>query len=883
MSSSSELEVVSRPRKPSSSPEVRRSGRARRAPRGPDATARPAAPMARTGSGPGMTGLPGALGALHGETVPSRRREADDSDGDLLPPIQHAQAASAAARQGPVASTSRMQLPPLPPLPPLPSLPPLGPTTTSTSAALNPSSSAPALGTASAPKPAPARSTSLAAPPQPVARRSRTPTDRTSAAPALPPRAAPPPKASYSSDEADDFFGARKPKPKMRVPAAARASSSAAAGGATAQGRASSGSATPRPTSPAKRPRPPTLDLSSSSSSDSDSSPRRNAIALSSDSDNGRSTKLTKALKLPAWTMQGSTVSGADRKRAAQGGGRNRKRKKLGESGSEAEVDECAGGRAGSQGKGKGKEKAAVEEGGSLKMGDDGDDHNDTDDSLELALVRTSKLKSVAPASSPPKLPPLRSSRKASARPEGLAVPDRPSAGPSPSASPYRSPRRALPNPHALLSSSPQHASHISLSSTSSDGHAGAMIALGSDDDDDDMPIDATLAAIRKSLAAARRDAATTSTAASRARSGAGAKPFSSPVKAASASPGGPSVRGGAGARATSGGAAAAMDDGEKVTVRLRMVFDPTRQAPEVAKRAYEREEVVEMGLHEPFESLFYELSLRRSIPRGDLVITHLRPSSSTTTTSSTSTSSQTLVSSSSSASIPASTKQTQLYEFGTAASLGLRSGAEPEMRAYTRDVWTKVREAARVEAEAKRLAHEDEVEAAAVGRARAAMSEEAQGERVGAGATASSKGGTGAVVLDLEDDDDDDEQELLPPPGARTAAPPSSDPPSPAAATAAATASTSSPTTAAVPAGLFPLTLRSSRTQSLSLAVKPSTTVTQLVRAFCRHFAIPPARQAKVVVEFDGERLQGAMTLDEARDEFDLEGEETFELRELA
>jgi len=652
MSSSSELEVVSRPRKPTSSLEVRRSGRARRVPRGPDETAAAAAPMARTGSGAGPTGLPGALGAHKGELVLSRRRGEDDSDDDLEPPIKHAQAGPAAAEQGPVASTSRMQLPPLPSLPPLPALPPLAPTTTSTSPALNPSSSAPALGSAPASKPAPARSASLAARPQPVARRSRTPADSTAAAappPAPPPRAAPPPKTSYSSDEADSFFGARKPKPKMRVPAAARAGSSAAAGGAAAHSRASSGSATPRPTSPgapalssfsvvprsprasgadscracraAKRQRPPTLDLSSSSSSDSDSSPRRNALALTSDSDDARPSKLTKALKLPVWAMQGSAVSGADRKRAAQGAGRNRKRKKLGESGSEAEPDEGAGGRAGARGKGKEKEKDA---GGLVEMGDgDGDDHGDTDDSLELALVNGSKRSlSKTLSSSPPKLPPLRSPRKRSLRADshtrcvaspcslalGSCAPkltsgsiscsfDRLSAGPAPAKSPYRSPRRALPNPHNLLSSSPQRASHISLSSTSSDHSAGMTIALGSDDDDDDdddMPIDATLAAIRRSLASARRDG--TKTTASTTGGAGGARPFSSPAKAASASPGGRSsgAEPGAGPR---GGAAAASGDDDKVTVRLRMVFDPTRQAPEVAKRAYEREEVVEMGL----------------------------------------------------------------------------------------------------------------------------------------------------------------------------------------------------------------------------------------------------------------------------------------------
>lgn len=34
-----------------------------------------------------------------------------------------------------------------------------------------------------------------------------------------------------------------------------------------------------------------------------------------------------------------------------------------------------------------------------------------------------------------------------------------------------------------------------------------------------------------------------------------------------------------------------------KVSIKLKMVFDPTRNVPEMAKRAYEREETFELGL----------------------------------------------------------------------------------------------------------------------------------------------------------------------------------------------------------------------------------------------------------------------------------------------
>lgn len=34
-----------------------------------------------------------------------------------------------------------------------------------------------------------------------------------------------------------------------------------------------------------------------------------------------------------------------------------------------------------------------------------------------------------------------------------------------------------------------------------------------------------------------------------------------------------------------------------KVTIKLKMVFDPTRVVPEMAKKVYEREETFELGL----------------------------------------------------------------------------------------------------------------------------------------------------------------------------------------------------------------------------------------------------------------------------------------------
>jgi hypothetical protein len=79
-------------------------------------------------------------------------------------------------------------------------------------------------------------------------------------------------------------------------------------------------------------------------------------------------------------------------------------------------------------------------------------------------------------------------------------------------------------------------------------------------------------------------------------------------------------------------------------------------------------------------------------------------------------------------------------------------------------------------------------------------------------------------------------------------------------------------------PPGLFPLSIRGSKTDSTSLAVKPTTTMAQLVKHYCKKFASTKA--ATAWIEFDGEKLAPGMTVEEAKEEFDLEGEETFEIK---
>lgn len=143
------------------------------------------------------------------------------------------------------------------------------------------------------------------------------------------------------------------------------------------------------------------------------------------------------------------------------------------------------------------------------------------------------------------------------------------------------------------------------------------------------------------------------------------------------------------------------------------------------------------------------------------------------------------------------------------------------------------------------------------------------------------------ATEGDLEGDDDDDDEELNAAAAAaaarRSAGPqrgvidlddlPSSD-------DAMASANPTSEAAADDLDGLFPLTMRGSKTESLSLAVKPTTTMAQLVKAYCKHFKM---LQQGVTIEFEGEALDSTRTIDDVKEEYDLDGEETFDIIKAA
>ena len=207
----------------------------------------------------------------------------------------------------------------------------------------------------------------------------------------------------------------------------------------------------------------------------------------------------------------------------------------------------------------------------------------------------------------------------------------------------------------------------------------------------------------------------------------------------------------------------------------------------------------------ESFSSLFYELAVRRTIPRDDLIITHCRNMHLSTPL--------TLA------------RQTQVYEFGTPASLGLFSETEIEMRGYTKEVWEKYKAQERSKKGAAGEANDDEddddlLEAAAA----AAAALRSAGTRSAAAKTSG--------MLELGSSSDSE--------GISGGGAPSSD------------------SAAAAPNldGLFPLTIRGSNTRSLSLAVKPSTTMAQLVRAYCKQFKLV-GQEKSLVIEFEGDTIE--------------------------
>ncbi|GAA5822276.1 hypothetical protein JCM11251_006286 [Rhodosporidiobolus azoricus] len=816
MSSSSDLEIVTRaPAKTASPPKPRRTGRSRRAPRSVDLPAASAAPRA-TKKG----------------RKPSVNRLNDDEEEVMeLSGMSDIEANEASAppttkqREQPVASTSQAVIS---------DREIVESTLTASSATLASRSSDPSLPSTRL-SPARAASTSLpracsasnSLPPlskKPSSNssvnsgvkrpRSRTPGETSFAPPRKIERK--PFVKGDSSDEADDFFSKKPAAFKGRVPGGGAKKVPGGGGGGgrkPGMGRTSA----PPAASPGKGKAKATLPNDDSSEDEYDRAQRGAAATSASfgapipsstenstddDSSLPSSTPDSSAAKkkqrgrpandgvkhvnLPAWARASGSgsgggnfapagQSGADKAKAARGFKANRKKKRMSDSESEGEEMAMNGG-GGGMFDGVAKEEEFRED-------------EDTDDSLEIALGGTT---------------PKTAGGKGKGR-----VPSRGMNGDTPRAtSPNKSrsiasPARASPRKPSTSTHPSLGKSNITLSSDLSDGDSNdrpeKQSKTGEKSDDD--VLSSIYANIRRLKEPTRTSATAT---ASPAPGGAGEGASSSPRRSAP-------VRG----------------EGGMVTFVLRMVFDPTRQVPEIAKRRFEQEERFEVAVDDSFESLFYDLSVRRTIPRENLIITYSPLFSSSVSSSST-------LSTPTSAALPPAlpsltVTQTQVYDLGTPSSLSLRAREIAHLRGYTRDVWEKVKQLQR-ERRANPAAEEDEVEKAAAAAAAAAAL--ARARSPSAAPSAAGAGGS------------DDE----------------------------------APAAGGGGGDLFPLTLRSSKTHSLSLAVKPFTTMSQLVKAYCKkHSGMDPA---KTWLEFEGDRLDGGRTVEDVKDEFDLEGEETFEVR---
>ncbi|GAA5977075.1 hypothetical protein JCM10908_004847 [Rhodotorula pacifica] len=902
--SSSEIEFVERttpsPIKP------RRSARERKAPRSKDEFAAPAAAILLAAS----SSRSAALQAQSSSATLSGHDD-DNEDATRLNDVNKGTGTNI-ARVNTLASTSKVTLDnayadqprPVKSKPSASSS--VAATTTTTS------SSAPNL---APPQPAPptdrARTTSVSRSPAPPTaapsaaagglRKPKTATASLHATASLPSKA-----RNSSSDEADDFFARKRPakvpaamKKAPRIPGrkpgatataanASRPSSPTKAAAHLDLGSSSDESARPGPSSTARRPsspiaRPGSTRLASAAasaaiaSSSSCSPVRRPTVPSDSDSDEdsdasgagggggGRGTGSPsgsdpenlfsssavrpKSLKLPEWARGGIVrYSGADLERMKKGTGKNRKRKRLDvDSSDENDDDDDRKGKgpAGARKTGLGafdgmggslweKQLAATKAaeaaaaaaaaanadskrrkgaGGFLgQYGDDGDGGSvDSDDSIEaeFAIYKQPAELARTVSTNPRK---QRSSMSASSSSSPVRRAGSSSVGPS--KSPIRT-GGSLRSPRKVVEARKAAAELVITSGDEDDEEMRLGSDAGPNDEEEEeqeagyMPnIERIRSMMDRSASAEHRSP-------------------SAPIPGAF-----PPLTTGS-SNANNATTTTMGEKGPQIAIKLKMVFDPTRNVPEVAKRAYERLETFSIGLDESFSSLFYELAVRRTIPRDDLIITHCRTSHVSTPL--------TLA------------RQTQVYEFGTPASLGLGLDAESamEMRGYTRDVWEKCKAQER----AKRIAaggDEDgvdggddddyDLEAAAA----AAMARRSAGPRKV----------TASGVLDLGSSSDSGMHD-------------------------GGAASSSSDPAAPNLDGLFPLTIRGSATQSLSLAVKPSTTMAQLLRAYCKQFKL--GGEKALVLEFEGETLEATRTIEDVKEEFDLDGEETFDVKDMS
>jgi len=208
--------------------------------------------------------------------------------------------------------------------------------------------------------------------------------------------------------------------------------------------------------------------------------------------------------------------------------------------------------------------------------------------------------------------------------------------------------------------------------------------------------------------------------------------------------------------------------------------------------------------------------------------------------------------------------QKAQLYDFGTPKSLGLKSGDTASMRGYTTRAWESQKVIEKREREKKEAEIRQQTANGAAG-----------------------VGGGNAQSIDIDDDDEDFSVLALPAGSASRGA--SLQPPQASSSTLAQQSRSPSaqppPSAAAATSSSvekFRLTIRGSKTQSIDLAVKYTTTMSSLIKAYSKQHGITDqTRISKMFIEIEGDKIEGSQTVRDIVDEFGLDDEETVDLRD--
>lgn len=214
------------------------------------------------------------------------------------------------------------------------------------------------------------------------------------------------------------------------------------------------------------------------------------------------------------------------------------------------------------------------------------------------------------------------------------------------------------------------------------------------------------------------------------------------------------------------------------------------------------------------------------------------------------------------------SNTKAQLYDFGTPKSLKLSRGDTVYMKGYTRQVWEKVKKIERDEKEKLERIEKEKSERRGKGSG-VNDDDEAEEEEIDLSVLErvnnnSSRNGSSLQIPSAN--------------GSSSTLQQTSRSPSPHLPQTTTTSSTSSE-------DLFRLTIRGSKTQSIDLAVKPTTLIRSLIKAYCKQFGIDHQvqrdRVSRMFIEIEGDKIDSNRTIDEVREEFGLDDEETMDLRD--